>query len=91
MLISLSPFGNLSRFVKHGSRVHETVLLLLDGDSIPCSGTILAARSPVFESLVRDNYEVHLIGFDDMAPQIGQVCSQMEVLDMFHILDLLIS
>ena len=71
MLISLSPFGNLSRFVQN--RVHETVLLLLDGDSIPCSGTILAARSPVFETLVRENYEVHLLGFNGMAHQIGQV------------------
>ena len=73
MLISLSPFGNLSRFVRQGNRVHETVLLLIDGDSIPCSGTILAARSSVFETLVRDNYEVHLLGFNGMAHQISQV------------------
>ncbi|KAL5262723.1 hypothetical protein ACHWQZ_G008205 [Mnemiopsis leidyi] len=77
MLISLSPFGNLSRFVKQGQRVHETVLLLLDGDSIPCSGTILAARSPVFEKLVRENYEIHLYGFTGFAEQLGQCLELM--------------
>ena len=59
--------------MRQGHRVHETVLLLLDGDSIPCSGTILAARSEVFEKLVRDNYEVHLYGFSGFAQQLGQV------------------
>ncbi|XP_063682317.1 uncharacterized protein LOC134817130 [Bolinopsis microptera] len=77
MLISLSPFGNLSRFVRQGNRVHETVLLLIDGDSIPCSGTILAARSSVFETLVRENYEVHLLGFNGMAHQISQCLELM--------------
>ena len=75
MLISLSPLGNLSRYIRHLDKVpvHETALLLIDGNSVCCSGAILAARSPVLEKALKQNYEIVLDGFQDMIPQLNQV------------------
>ena len=74
MLISLSSLGNLSRFVRQKDRVepHETVLLLVDGSTISCSGTILAARSSVLEKAVGEHYEIFLDGFEGMLDQVHQ-------------------
>ncbi|XP_063679662.1 uncharacterized protein LOC134815112 [Bolinopsis microptera] len=74
MLITLSPLGNLSRYIRHLDKVpvHETALLLIDGNSVCCSGAILAARSPVLEKVLKQNYEIVLDGFQDMIPQLNQ-------------------
>lgn len=76
MLISLSPLGNLSRYIRRTEqvRVHETALLLVDGTSLSCSGAILAARSRVLERVLEQDYEIVLEGFEGMIPQINQVC-----------------
>ena len=75
MLISLSPLGNLSRYIRRHDKVqiHETVLLLVDGNSLCCSGAILAARSPLLENTLKQQYEIVLDGFQNMIPQLKQV------------------
>ena len=77
MLISLSPLGNLSRYIRRRDKVtvHETALLMVEGSSVPCSGAILAARSPVLERVLKQDYEIVLEGFQCMIPQLNQVCS----------------
>ena len=77
MLISLPPLGDMSRFVRQKDRVelHETVLLLVDGSPISCSGAILAARSSVLEKEIRANYEIALMGFEGMFEQVHQVAA----------------
>ena len=42
---------------------------------MPCSGAILAARSPVLERVLKQDYEIVLEGFQGMIPQLNQVCS----------------
>lgn len=75
MLITLSPLGNLSRYIRRHDKVsvHETALLVVEGSSVSCSGAILAARSPVLERVLRRDYEVVLEGFQGMIPQLNQV------------------
>ena len=75
MLISLSPLGNLSRYIRRRDKVtvHETALLMVEGSSVPCSGAILAARSSVLERVLKQDYEIVLEGFQGMIPQLNQV------------------
>jgi len=79
MLISLSSLGDVARFVRQKDRVelHETVLLLVDGSTISCSGTILAARSSVLEKVVGKHYEIVLVGFEGMLDQVYQVSDKI--------------
>ena len=58
MLFSLSPLGDISRLRK--AQIHGKVLFLLEGCSVECDGLILAARSPVLEQQLLDDYEVIL-------------------------------
>ena len=75
MLISLSPFGDLSRYVQEigGMKIHNTIFLIIDSFSIPCSGLLLAARSKLLEQMVTDAYEIRLDGFSGVLKQIYQV------------------
>ena len=73
MLISLSPIGDLSRFVRPDTTVHETVVLVLSDDIIPCSGTILAARSKVLHSIFKEQDELVLKDFNGGSDYVYQV------------------
>ena len=74
-LVSLSPLGDMSRYVRKENKVpvHGTALFVLDGSVVECSGVVLAARSPILEQHLVSSYEIVLEDYLGGIYQLRQV------------------